>query len=134
MVSLYLGDTYKLRGGGNGGVSASSATRGAILGRATPHPLVSPADFASLADFAAVSSTELIAVASVSLQRKPYQCIYTSTHATSVVNSSKLKVVTMTYECTEPSSAALPLMALYVTCSCTTDSSREPLETKHKKL
>ena len=32
MVSLYLGDTYKLRGGGNGGVSASSATRGAVLG------------------------------------------------------------------------------------------------------
>ena len=95
---------------------------------------MSPTDFASLADFAAVSSTELVAVASVSLQRKPYQCIYTSTHATSVVNSSKLKVITMTYECTEPSSAVFPLMALYVTCSSTTDSSQEPLETKHKKL
>ena len=123
MVSFYLGDTYKLRGGGNGSVSASGATREAVLGRAPPHPLVSPADFASLADFAAVSSTELIAVATVSLQRKPYQCIHTSTHAMSVVNSPKLKIVTMTHKCTEPSSAALPLMALYVTCSSTTDSS-----------
>ena len=55
------------------------------------------------------------------------------THATSVVHSPKLKIVTMTYECTEPSSAALPLMALYVTCSSTTDSSREPLKIEHKK-
>ena len=29
------------------------------------------------------------------------------THATSVVNSPKSKIITMTYECTEPSSAAL---------------------------
>ena len=60
------------------------------------------------------------------------------THATSVVNSPRSKIITMTYECTEPSSAALPLMALYVTCSSgapsvTITSSREPLEIKHKK-
>ena len=60
------------------------------------------------------------------------------THATSAVDSPKWKIVTMTYECTEPSSAALPLMALYVTCSsgapsATIASSREPLEIKHKK-
>ena len=60
------------------------------------------------------------------------------THATSVVNSPKSKIITMTYECTEPSSAALPLIALYVTCSSGTPSvtiasSREPLEIKHKK-
>ena len=39
------------------------------------------------------------------------------THAMSVVNFSKLEIGTMTYECTEPSSVTLPLMALYVTCS-----------------
>ena len=47
-------------------------------------------------------------------------------------------LVTMTYECTEPSSTAFPLMALYVTCSsgapsATIASSREPLEIKHKE-
>ena len=53
MVSLYLGDTYKLRGGGRGGVSISGTVlRGAVFGRAPPHPLVSLADFASPADFA----------------------------------------------------------------------------------
>ena len=39
------------------------------------------------------------------------------THATSAMDSPKWKIVTMTYECTEPSSAVLPLMALYITCS-----------------
>ena len=61
------------------------------------------------------------------------------THATPAVKSSKLKIVTVTYECTEPPSATLPLMALYITCSsgapsATITSSRESLETKHKKL
>ena len=32
MVSLYLGNTYKLQGGGSGGVSASGAAHGAVLG------------------------------------------------------------------------------------------------------
>ena len=64
MVSLYLGNTYKLRGGGRGGASVSGATLcGAGFGRAPPHPLVLPTDFT--------------AVASVSLQRKPYKCIHT---------------------------------------------------------
>ena len=64
MVSLYLGDTYKLRGGGKGGVSMSGvALRGAVFGRAPPHPLASTTDFT--------------AVTSVSLQRKPYKCIHT---------------------------------------------------------
>ena len=75
MVSLYLGNTYKLQGGGNGGVSAFGATSGAVLGRAPPHPLVSPANFASPADF--VSSADFAPVTSVSLQRKPYQCMHT---------------------------------------------------------
>ena len=67
MVSLYLGNTYKLRGGGRGSVSVSGATlRGAVFGRAPPHPLVSPTDFTT--------------VASVSLQRKPYKCIHTWVH------------------------------------------------------
>ena len=67
MVSLYLEDTYKLCGGGRGGVSVSStALRGVVFGQAPPHPLVSTTDFT--------------AVASVSLQRKPYQCIHTWVH------------------------------------------------------
>ena len=66
--------------------------------------------------------------------------VYThlGTHATSAVDSPKWKIVTMTYECTELSSAVLPLMALYITCSsgvpsATIASSREPREIKHKK-
>ena len=62
MVSPYLGNTYKLRGGGRGGVSVSGVHR-AVFGRAPPHPLVSTTDFT--------------AVTSVSLQRKPCKCIYT---------------------------------------------------------
>ena len=62
MVSPYLGNTYKLRGGGRGGVSASGTTL-RVFGRAPPQPLVSPTDFT--------------AVASVSLQRRPYKCIHT---------------------------------------------------------
>ena len=81
MVSPYLWNTYKLRGGGRGGVSVSGTVlHGAVFGQAPPHPLVSPTDFESLADFAAVSPTELITVASVSLQRKPHQCIHTYVH------------------------------------------------------
>ena len=60
------------------------------------------------------------------------------THATPAVDFPRLKIVTMTYECTEASSDTLPLMAVYVTCSpvpsATTDSSREFLEIKHRKL
>ena len=78
MVSLYLGNTYRLQGGGNGGVSVSGTTCGAVLGRAPPYPLVSPADFTSPADF--MSSADFVTVASVSLQRKPYQCIHTWVH------------------------------------------------------
>ena len=59
---LYLGDTYKLRGGGRGGVSVSGV-RGAVFGWAPPHPLV--------------STTNFTVVTSVSLQRKPYKCIHT---------------------------------------------------------
>ena len=71
MVSLYLGNTYKLRGGGKGGVSASGATlHGAVFSRAPPHPLVSPTDFT------VVASPSLV-VASPSLQRRPYKCIHT---------------------------------------------------------
>ena len=62
MVSPYLGNTYKLRGGGRGGVSVSSA-RGAVFSQAPPHPLVSTTDFT--------------AVTSVSLQSKPCKCIHT---------------------------------------------------------
>ena len=61
------------------------------------------------------------------------------THATPVVKSSKLKIVTVTYECSEPSSDVLPWITVYVTClsavsTSTTASSREPLENKHKNL
>ena len=60
MVSHYLENTYRLRGGGRGGVSASGAVlRGAVFGRAPPHPLVSTTAFAS--------------VLPASLQRKSYQ-------------------------------------------------------------
>ena len=62
MVSLYLGDTYKLQGGGRGGVSVSGV-HGAVFGQAPPHPLASTTDFT--------------AITSVSLQRKPYKCIHT---------------------------------------------------------
>ena len=60
------------------------------------------------------------------------------THAMPAVNSPRLEIVTITYECSEASSDTLPLMAVYVTCSpvpsATTGSSRESLEIKHKKL
>ena len=59
MVLPYLGNTYKLRGGGSGGDSVSGTMlRGAVFGRAPPHPLV--------------STTDSTAVTSVSLQRKLY--------------------------------------------------------------
>ena len=38
------------------------------------------------------------------------------THATPTVKSSKFKIVTVTYECLEPSSEVLPWIAVYVTC------------------
>ena len=66
MVSPYPGNTYKLRGGDRGGVSVSGTVlRGAVFGQAPPHPLGTPT--VPLADFAATSPTELVAVASVSL-------------------------------------------------------------------
>ena len=50
----------------------------------------------------------------------------------------KLEIVIVTYECSEASSNTLPWIAVYVTClsmpASATDSSREPLEIKHKKL
>ena len=93
MVTLYLEDTYRLRGGGRGGVSISCTTlRGAVFSRAPPHPLVSTTDFT--------------AVASVSLQIIPVYS-HLGTHATSVVNSSGSKIVSVTYKCSEPSSDAL---------------------------
>ena len=50
MVSLHLEDTHKLRGGGRGDVSMSSASlRGAVFGRAPPHPLVSATDLTTVA-------------------------------------------------------------------------------------
>ena len=50
MVSPYLGNTYKLRGGGRGGDSTSGVTlRGAVFGRAPPHPLMSTTDFTAVA-------------------------------------------------------------------------------------
>ena len=61
------------------------------------------------------------------------------THATLTVSSPKLKIVTVTYECSEASSDTLPLIAVYVTCwsvpvsAPTTDPSREPLEIEHGK-
>ena len=49
MVSLYLENTYRLHGGGRGGVSAFGAVlRGAVFGRAPPQPLVSTTTFASV--------------------------------------------------------------------------------------
>ena len=62
------------------------------------------------------------------------------THAMPAVNSPRLEIITITYECPEASSDTLPLIAVYVTCSSTpassaaTNSSREPLEIKPKKL
>ena len=41
------------------------------------------------------------------------------THATPAVDSPRLKIVTITYECSEASSDTLPLIAVYVTCSFT---------------
>ena len=61
------------------------------------------------------------------------------THATPTVNSPKLEIVTVTYECSEASSDTLPLISVYVTClsmpasASTTDSPREPLEIEHEK-
>ena len=39
------------------------------------------------------------------------------THATPAVDSSRLKIVTVTYEFSKASSDTLPLIAVYVTCS-----------------
>ena len=87
MVSLYLGDTYKLRGGGRGGVSVSGTVlRGAVFSRAPPHPPV------SLANFTVVSSTDLTIATSVSLQRETMQVYsHPGTHATPAVKSSKIQ-------------------------------------------
>ena len=107
------------------------------LGTSSPQPLMSPADFASPTDFA--SFADFATVTSVSLQRKPYQCMHTWVHiAMSAEDSPNLKIVTVTYECTEPSSVVLPRMALYVTCSsgapsATIASSREPLKSNTRK-
>ena len=49
MVSYYLENTYRLRGGGRGGDSTSGTTLcGAVFGRAPPHLLVSTTDFTSV--------------------------------------------------------------------------------------
>ena len=62
------------------------------------------------------------------------------THAMPAVDSPRLKIVTITYECSEASSDALPLIAVYVTCSstpapsATTDSSWGSLKIEHRKL
>ena len=45
------------------------------------------------------------------------------THATPAVKSSKFKIVTVTYECSEPSSEVLPWIAVYVTCLSTVSMS-----------
>ena len=94
----------------------------------TCHPPTT--DFTS-ADFAIVTS----------VPTKETMPVYAhlGTHATSAVKSPKFKIVTVTYECSEPSSEVLPWIAVYVTClsmvsTSTTASSREPLEIKHKKL
>ena len=65
--------------------------------------------------------------------------LHLGTHATPTVKSSKLKIVTVTYECSEPSSEVLPWIAVYMTClstvsTSTTASSREPLEIKAQKV
>ena len=126
MVTLYLEDTYRLRGGGRGGASVSGTTlRGGSLRPGSP---------------ASTHIDHRLHCSSFGVPAKTIIPVYShlGTHATSVVNSPKSKIITMTYECTEPSSAALPLIALYVTCSSgapsvTVASSREPLEIKHKK-
>ena len=49
MVSPYLGNTYKLWGGGRGGDSTSGVMlRRAVFGRAPLHPLVLTTDFTSV--------------------------------------------------------------------------------------
>ena len=45
------------------------------------------------------------------------------THATPAVKSSKFEIVTVTYECSEPSSEALPWIAVYMTCLSTMSTS-----------
>ena len=137
MVSPYLGNTYKLRGGGRRwSLCITGVSRGALLGqaRAPPQPLVSLTNFASPANFA--PSADFTAVASVSLQRKPYQVYsYLGAHATPVVKSSEIK----NSYCDLTSVRSLPPMcclriAVYVTCliRCILQprsaSSQEPLE------
>ena len=61
------------------------------------------------------------------------------TYATPAVKSSKFKIVTVTYECSELSSELLPWIAVYVTClsavsTSMTASSREPLKIKTQKV
>ena len=138
MVSPYLGNTYKLRGGGNGIFSASGATCETVLGRAPP-----PTSTHVTRRLRITCRLRVICRLrhrNFSIPTKETIPVYAhlGTHSTSAVDSAKWKVVTMTYECTEPSSTALPLMALYVTCSsgapsATIASSREPLQIKHKK-
>ena len=128
MVSPCPGNTYKLRGGGRGGDSVSGA-RAAVFGRAPPHPLASTCIHYRLH------------CCCISVPTKETMQVYShlGTHATPTVKSSKSKIVTVTYECSEPSSEVLPWTAVYVTClstvsTSTTASLQEPLEIKHKKL
>ena len=132
MVSPYLGNTYRLRGGGNGGVSASGATRGAVLGRAPPPTTHVTHRLRITRRLRAICR---LRHRNFSIPTKETIPVYAhlGTHATSAVDFPKWKIVTTTYECTEPSSAVFPLMALYITCSSgapsvTIASSREPLK------
>ena len=82
------------------------------------------------------SITRRLRRSSFSIPTKETTPVYShlGTHAMPAVDPPKLKIVTITYECSEASSGTLPLMALYVTCSSgTITSSQEPLEIEHKK-
>ena len=86
MVTLYLEDTYRLCGGGRGGASISGTTlRGAGLRPGSPTS--TRVDHRLHCSSFGVPAKTIIPVNS-----------HLGTHATSVVNSPKSKIITMTYE------------------------------------
>ena len=105
MVSLYLGNTYKLQGGGRGGVlSIRCDTTWSSLRASTPTPAC--VTYRLHHGSSTIPTRETIEVYS-----------HIGTHATPAVDSPRLKIVTVTYEFSEASSDTLPLIAVYVTCS-----------------
>ena len=102
---IYLGNTYKLRGGGKRRfLSVRCGTVWSSLRASTPTP---------------ACVTYRLHRGSFTIPAKETIKVYShiGTHAMPAVDSPRLKIVTVTYEFSEASSDTLPLIAVYVTCA-----------------